>query len=261
MASSSFTGQAVTFRPAVLRQQRTVPQIVAKQSRIGKQPINVPEKVKVTLDGNMLIVKVRSITHCAGCRWTYWQAIYAILLRMKQCIKYFRVFSSQSLIHCGIFYFFVPLQGPKGELKRTLPSLVTIEQEGNVINVLRVNETREANCLHGLSRSLVNNMVVGVNDGFTKTLSLVGVGYKAAATGDNLTLNLGYSHPVEMKVPAGIEVKVEKNTTIMVSGYDKELVGQFAANVRSKREPEPYKGKGVRYVDEYVRRKEGKRGK
>jgi len=104
-------------------------------------------------------------------------------------------------------------------------------------------------------------MVVGVSDGFTKTLSLIGVGYKAAVSGQNLTLNLGYSHPVEMSIPKGLEVKVEKNTTVIVSGFDKEVVGQFAADVRSKREPEPYKGKGVRYVDEYVRRKEGKRGK
>jgi large subunit ribosomal protein L6 len=104
-------------------------------------------------------------------------------------------------------------------------------------------------------------MVVGVSTGFTKTLSLVGVGYKAAVNGQNLTLNLGYSHPIEMPVPKGLEVKVEKNTTVIVSGFDKEVVGQFAADVRSKREPEPYKGKGVRYVDEYVRRKEGKRGK
>jgi large subunit ribosomal protein L6 len=153
------------------------------------------------------------------------------------------------------------LQGPKGELQRTLPSLVRIEKEGSVINVVRVNESRVANQVHGLSRALINNMVVGVSDGFTKTLSMIGVGYKAAISGKNLTLNLGYSHPVEMQVPTGIEVKVEKNTTIMVSGFDKEMVGQFAADIRSKREPEPYKGKGVRYSNEVVRRKEGKRGK
>lgn len=153
-------------------------------------------------------------------------------------------------------------QGPKGELERTLPPLVRIEQrEGNILKVDRVNETRQANQQHGLSRSLVSNMVVGVSSGFSKTLSMIGVGYKAAVDKNNLTLNLGYSHPIEMPVPAGLEVKVERNTTVVVSGFDKELVGQFAANVRSKREPEPYKGKGVRYVDEYVRRKEGKRGK
>jgi len=154
------------------------------------------------------------------------------------------------------------VQGPKGELQRTLPSLVTVEKaEGNMLRVKRVTETRQADQLHGLSRTLVSNMVVGVSDGFTKTLNMIGVGYKAAVTGSNLTLNLGYSHPIEMAVPKGVEVKVEKNTTIMVSGYDKEVVGQFSADIRSKREPEPYKGKGVRYADEYVRRKEGKRGK
>jgi large subunit ribosomal protein L6 len=139
--------------------------------------------------------------------------------------------------------------------------MVRVEQEGAVLKVERVNETRLANQQHGLSRSLVSNMVVGVSTGFTKTLSMIGVGYKAAVAGSNLNLSLGYSHPIEMPVPSGLEVKVEKNTTITVSGFDKELVGQFAADVRSKREPEPYKGKGVRYSDEVVRRKEGKRGK
>lgn len=154
------------------------------------------------------------------------------------------------------------MQGPKGELERTLPPLVTIsQQEGGSLKVDRVNETRQANQQHGLCRSLVNSMVVGVSDGFSKKLTMIGVGYKAAVAGSTLTLNLGYSHPIEMAVPQGVEVAVEKNTTVVVSGYDKEQVGQFAANIRSKREPEPYKGKGVRYHDEVVRRKEGKRGK
>jgi large subunit ribosomal protein L6 len=139
--------------------------------------------------------------------------------------------------------------------------LVTIAQEGNILRVARAVEGRQASALHGLSRALVSNMVTGVSTGFTKTLNLVGVGYRAAVNGQNLSLSLGYSHPVEMPVPKGLEVKVEKNTTITVSGVDKELVGQFAADVRSKREPEPYKGKGVKYSDEIVRRKEGKRGK
>lgn len=155
----------------------------------------------------------------------------------------------------------VHVKGPKGELQRTLPDLVIVSQEGNVVSVQRAEESRKANQMHGLSRTLVNNMVVGVSEGYTKQLSLVGVGYRAAVAGSTLTLNLGYSHPVEMPVPKGLEVKVEKNTTIFVSGFDKELVGQFAATIRSKREPEPYKGKGVRYHDEVVRRKEGKRGK
>ncbi|GAB4815631.1 hypothetical protein N2152v2_008087 [Parachlorella kessleri] len=155
----------------------------------------------------------------------------------------------------------VHVKGPKGELQRVLPGLVTVQQDGNVVRVERAEESRKANQMHGLCRTLVNNMVVGVSDGFTKQLSLVGVGYRAAVAGGTLTLNLGYSHPVEMPIPKGVEVKVEKNTTVFVSGYDKEVVGQFAATIRGKREPEPYKGKGVRYHDEVVRRKEGKRGK
>lgn len=122
-------------------------------------------------------------------------------------------------------------------------------------------ESRAANATHGLVRALASNMVTGTTEGFTKTLSMVGVGYRAAIKGDVLTLSLGYSHPVEMKVPAGLKCEVEKNTTIHIHGADKAVVGQFAADVRAKRPPEPYKQKGVRYVDEVVRKKEGKRGK
>ena len=122
-------------------------------------------------------------------------------------------------------------------------------------------ESRAANATHGLVRALAANMVHGTTEGFTKTLSMVGVGYRAAMKGDVLVLSLGYSHPVEMPVPAGLAVAVEKSTTLHITGADKQAVGQFAADVRAKRPPEPYKGKGVRYVDEFVRRKEGKRGK
>lgn len=153
------------------------------------------------------------------------------------------------------------MQGPKGELTRTLHPLSTISQEGNLLMVGKAKDHKTANAIHGLSRSLVNNMVVGVSAGYEKTLSLIGVGYRAAVSGKTLTLSLGYSHPVEMTIPDGIKVEVMKNTTVVVSGFDKEQVGQFAADIRSKREPEPYKGKGVRYADEYVARKEGKRGK
>lgn len=145
---------------------------------------------------------------------------------------------------------------------RAIPPLVSVEKsEGNVYKVVVADGSRQAKQQHGLMRSLLYNMVTGVSTGFTKTLSLVGVGYRAQVSGKSLVLSLGYSHPVEMEIPQGLEVKVEKNTTIYISGYDKEQVGQFAADVRSKREPEPYKGKGVRYADEYVARKEGKRGK
>ena len=138
---------------------------------------------------------------------------------------------------------------------------MSISQEGSTITVAKTQDTKKADQMHGLARSLVNNMVQGVDQGYEKTLKLIGVGYRAQASGKTLTLSLGYSHPVEMAVPDGVDVKVEKNTTVVVSGYDKEQVGQFAADIRSKREPEPYKGKGVRYEDEYVARKEGKRGK
>lgn len=153
------------------------------------------------------------------------------------------------------------LQGPNGELQRTLPNLVTVELVDNTVKVAVARQGRLGNQQHGLSRTLVANMVEGVSAGFTKTLSLVGVGYRAAVAGSTLTLNLGYSHPVEMAIPSGLSVKVEKNTSISILGRDKEAVGQFAADVRSKRPPEPYKGKGVRYADEHVARKEGKRGK
>mmetsp|Transcript_14360 Transcript_14360/g.41012 ORF Transcript_14360/g.41012 Transcript_14360/m.41012 type:complete len:207 (-) Transcript_14360:108-728(-) len=155
----------------------------------------------------------------------------------------------------------VVVKGPKGQLSRTLHPLVSISQEGNVVSIQRLKETKTANAIHGLERALVNNMVIGVTNGFEKTLSMIGVGYRAAVNGKTLTLSLGYSHPVEMAIPEGIKVEVVKNTTIIVSGHDKEQVGQFSSDVRSKREPEPYKGKGVRYVDEYVAKKEGKRGK
>lgn len=169
---------------------------------------------------------------------------------------------TETLFANGVLYrLILYLQGPKGELRRTLSPLVKIDQEGDRIVISKTEDTKNADQQHGLSRSLVNNMVVGVSDGYTKSLSLVGVGYRAAVSGKSLTLSLGYSHPVEMPIPEGIEVNVEKNTSVTVSGYDKEQVGQFAADIRSKREPEPYKGKGVRYVDEYVARKEGKRGK
>ncbi|KAK9823652.1 hypothetical protein WJX72_004429 [[Myrmecia] bisecta] len=153
------------------------------------------------------------------------------------------------------------VKGPKGELLRTFPDSIAITQEEGKIWCKKKFEDRQANAVHGLVRSLASNMVQGVSEGYEKTLSLLGVGYRAAVSGSSLTLNLGYSNPVQMTVPKGLSVAVVKNTTLTISGFDKELVGQFAASVRDKRPPEPYKGKGVRYVDEEVRRKEGKRGK
>ncbi|MCH3942763.1 MAG: 50S ribosomal protein L6 [Atopobiaceae bacterium] len=155
----------------------------------------------------------------------------------------------------------VHVKGPKGELDRNFSELVTIKLDGDVITVTPVDETREANAQHGLTRSLISNMVVGVSDGFSKNLELVGVGYRAALKGTNLEMSLGFSHPVIVEAPEGISYKVPDNTHIVVEGISKERVGQVAAEIRDKRPPEPYKGKGVRYEGEHVRRKLGKAAK
>lgn len=156
----------------------------------------------------------------------------------------------------------ITVKGPKGELSRELPELVTVRQDGDEILVERVNDEREARALHGLIRSLVANMVTGVTEGFRKELDIVGVGYRAAAKGSNgIELALGFSHPVVVEAPDGISFVVPVPTRIEVHGIDKQLVGQVAADIRAWRKPEPYKGKGVRYVDEHVRRKAGKAGK
>lgn len=155
----------------------------------------------------------------------------------------------------------VAVKGPKGELSRVLPREVNIAQEGEHVVVTRQNDSRTARARHGLSRTLIANMIEGVSKGFEKRLEIKGVGYRAAVKGKTLTMNLGYSHPVEFEPPAGIEFKVESNTNVIVSGIDKELVGTVAAKIRDARPPEPYKGKGVRYLGEMVRRKAGKAGK
>jgi large subunit ribosomal protein L6 len=151
--------------------------------------------------------------------------------------------------------------GPKGTLTRELhPDMTVSREEGNLV-VTRPTEQKTHKQLHGLTRTLVNNMVVGVTDGYRKGLEITGVGYRAALNGRKLTLNLGYSHPIEIDPPEGITFEVENPTRLAVVGIDKELVGQIAAKVRSTRKPEPYKGKGVRYSGEYIRRKAGKAGK
>ena len=154
----------------------------------------------------------------------------------------------------------VTVKGPKGTLSRVLPSEMEIKVEGSEVTVTRPNDLKKMKSLHGLTRTLVNNMVVGVTDGFTKELEVNGVGYKASKSGKKLTLNLGYSHPVEMEDPEGLESTVDGNK-IIVKGIDKEKVGQYAAEIRDKRRPEPYKGKGIKYADEVIRRKVGKTGK
>ena len=154
----------------------------------------------------------------------------------------------------------VTVKGPKGTLERVLAPEMNIAVEGAEVVVTRPNDLKRMKSLHGLTRTLINNMVVGVSTGYEKKLEVNGVGYKAAKAGKKLTLSLGYSHPVEMEDPEGLESTVEGNI-ITVKGIDKEKVGQYAAEIRSKREPEPYKGKGVKYVDEVIRRKVGKTGK
>jgi len=178
-------------------------------SRIGKAPIDVPDKVEVTFEGTTITVK-----------------------------------------------------GPLGQLTRTFNfSSIMIEKEGNVLQVSRKDDGRQSRSLHGLTRTLVANMVNGVNTGFVKNLEIIGVGYRAAVQGNVLNLSLGYSHPVEIAIPDGIQVTVEANTKVAVKGYDKQAVGDLAALIRSKRPPEPYKGKGVKYSTEKIRRKAGKSGK
>ena len=155
----------------------------------------------------------------------------------------------------------VSVKGPKGNLSREIPGDIVVRKEENTLLVERPNDERNNRALHGLTRTLVNNMVVGVTDGFTKELEIVGVGYRAEAQGQNLRLALGFSHPVIVEAPAGISFEIPAQTRVIVKGIDKELVGQVAANIRSIRKPEPYKGKGVRYAGERILRKAGKTGK
>mgnify|MGYP000478058757 CR=1 FL=1 len=154
----------------------------------------------------------------------------------------------------------VTVKGPKGTLERVLPAEMTITKEGEEVKVTRPNDLKKMKSLHGLTRTLINNMIIGVTEGYEKRLEVNGVGYRAAKQGKKLTLSLGYSHPVEMEDPEGLEAVVEDNK-IIVKGIDKEKVGQYAAEIRDKRRPEPYKGKGIKYADEVIRRKVGKTGK
>ena len=174
-------------------------------SRIGKQPIAIPAKVKVEVKGQK-----------------------------------------------------VQVEGPKGKLNWELPARTAVKVDGPNIVVSRQGEDAQARALHGLSRALVNNMVKGVTDGFTKKLEINGVGFKAAVAGKSITMNLGYSHPINYSIPDQIKVTVEENTKITIEGPDKQLVGKVAAELRSYYPPEPYKGKGVKYSDEHIQRKEGK---
>jgi len=155
----------------------------------------------------------------------------------------------------------VTVKGPKGTLERVLPAEMTIKQEGAEIVVTRPNDLKRNKSLHGLTRTLIKNMVVGVTEGYEKVLEINGVGYRAAKQGKKLTLSLGYSHPVEMEDPEGVTTVLDGQNIIKVQGIDKEKVGQYAAVIREKRGPEPYKGKGIKYQTETIRRKVGKTGK
>ncbi len=154
----------------------------------------------------------------------------------------------------------VTVKGPKGTLEKTLPTEMEIKVEGEEVVVTRPNDLKKMKSLHGLTRSLIQNMVTGVTEGYQKTLEVNGVGYRATKQGNKIVLNLGFSHPVEMTDPDGIESTVEGNN-IIIKGIDKEKVGQYAADIRDKKRPEPYKGKGIKYSDEVIRRKVGKTGK
>lgn len=152
----------------------------------------------------------------------------------------------------------ISVKGPKGSLSGTFNAELNISVDNGQLEVERPSETKFHRSIHGTTRALINNMVVGVTEGFKKQLKMIGVGYRAQLKGNTLVILAGYSHPVEMEIPEGITVEVPKNTDIIVSGIDKQLVGEFSANIRAVRPPEPYLGKGIRYVDEHVRRKEGK---
>ena len=155
----------------------------------------------------------------------------------------------------------VTVKGPKGELSYTFNQNISLEQREGEVVFTRPDDSKENKTIHGTTRAVFNNMVVGVTEGFQKELELIGVGYRAQLQGKKLVLNVGYSHPVEFTPEEGVEIEVPSNTKVIVKGYDKQKVGELAANIRGVRPPEPYKGKGIRYVDEFVRRKEGKTGK
>ena len=154
----------------------------------------------------------------------------------------------------------ITVKGPKGTLERTLVPQIKVDVDAGVINVTRPNDEKQTRSLHGLTRTLVANMVTGVTDGFSKTLEINGVGYRASKEGNKLVLNIGYSHQVDVPEIDGITIDVPNPNTVVINGIDKQVVGQFAADIRAKRPPEPYKGKGIKYSDEVVRRKEGKTG-
>ena len=155
----------------------------------------------------------------------------------------------------------VTVKGPKGILSQQVNPAITVKQEGNILTLERPTDSKPHKAMHGLYRALIHNMVVGVTDGFTKTLEMVGTGYRASVEGKTLTINIGFSHPVVLEAPEGITYETPNQTTILVKGSNKQQVGNLAADIRAIRKPEPYLGKGIKYKDEHIRRKEGKTGK
>jgi len=155
----------------------------------------------------------------------------------------------------------VTVKGPKGTLSQQVLGGITLNQEGNVLTVVRPSDSKPHRAMHGLYRALINNMVIGVTEGFSKTLEMVGTGYRAQAQGSTLTINIGFSHPVVLEAPANIQFETPAPTKIVIKGIDKQQVGNLAADIRAIRKPEPYLGKGIKYENEYIRRKEGKTGK
>lgn len=153
------------------------------------------------------------------------------------------------------------VKGPKGNLSYTFSDLIEIKTINNKLKLIKISNSKKAQAIHGLSRSIINNMIIGVSVGFEKKLTMTGVGYRAQIEGKTLILNVGYSHPIKIEPPSEINIEVENNTNISITGTNKELVGQVAAKIRSTRPPEPYKGKGIKYMDEKIRRKVGKAGK
>ena len=155
----------------------------------------------------------------------------------------------------------VTVKGPKGTLSQQVNPVITLKQEGNVLTLERPTDSKPHKAMHGLYRALIHNMVVGVTEGFTKTLEMVGTGYRASVEGNKLTINIGFSHPVVLEAPEGITYETPNQTTILVKGSNRQQVGNLAADIRAIRKPEPYLGKGIKYKDEHIRRKEGKTGK
>ena len=217
-------------------------------SRIGNRKIIIPEGVSVNLEDNIVTVKGKLGELSLKLPSVITMEINdnEITLKRSNELKFTKA------LH-------VTVKGKLGELSLELPKVISVEIEGNEITLKRSDDEKVTKSLHGTANANITNMIKGVTEGYKKDLEIIGVGYRFNMKGNNLVISAGYSHPVEMEVPNGIKLEVISNTEISISGVSKELVGEYAANIRKVREPEPYKGKGIRYKDEYIRRKEGKK--